>query len=210
MKHLLRLLLPSLVLLLLSSTNALSRTVLSPIRDCTDAPFVQVPDTLSEEDIISVLLPEIHVSGTPHKPLTKTERYAYWRRVRDVKKVLPIAEELSRMITETYEYAETFPTERERKAHLARVKKELVKEYTPRMKNLTLGQGLLLIKLMNRQTGSTGYEIVKSIYGGLTATWYNTLAKIYGGNLDMTFDPEHIEDDAVTERIIYLWRNGLL
>lgn len=210
MKHLLRLLLPSLVLLLLSSTNALSRTVLSPIRDCTDAPFVQVPDTLSEEDIIGVLLPEIHVSGTPHKPLTKTERYAYWRRVRDVKKVLPIAEELSRMITETYEYAETFPTERERKAHLARVKKELVKEYTPRMKNLTLGQGLLLIKLMNRQTGSTGYEIVKSIYGGLTATWYNTLAKIYGGNLDMTFDPEHIEDDAVTERIIYLWRNGLL
>ncbi|MBL6453471.1 MAG: DUF4294 domain-containing protein [Porphyromonas sp.] len=210
MKHLLRLLLPSLVLLLLSSTNALSRTVLSPIRDCTDAPFVQVPDTLSEEDIIGVLLPEIHVSGTPHKPLTKTERYAYWRRVRDVKKVLPIAEELSRMITETYEYAETFPTERERKAHLARVKKELVKEYTPRMKNLTLGQGLLLIKLMNRQTGSTGYEIVKSIYGGLTATWYNTLAKIYGGNLDMTFDPEHVEDDAVTERIIYLWRNGLL
>lgn len=210
MKHLLRLLLPSLVLLLLSSTNALSRTVLSPTRDCTDAPFVQVPDTLSEEDIIGVLLPEIHVSGTPHKPLSKTERYAYWRRVRDVKKVLPIAEELSRMITETYEYAETFPTERERKAHLARVKKELVKEYTPRMKNLTLGQGLLLIKLMNRQTGSTGYEIVKSIYGGLTATWYNTLAKIYGGNLDMTFDPEHVEDDAVTERIIYLWRNGLL
>lgn len=196
--------------IILLSAKSLKGADVSPIYSNIDESFVQAPDTLSEEDIVSVLLPEVRVSGTPHKPLTKSERYAYWRRVRDVKKVLPIAEELSRMIIETYEYVETFPTERERREHLARVKKDLVKEYTPRMKDLTLGQGLLLIKLVNRETGSTGYEIVKSIYGGFTATWYNAFAKLYGGNLDMTFDPEHIEDDAVTERIIYLWRNGLL
>lgn len=196
--------------IILLSAKSLKGADVSPIYSNMDESFVQAPDTLSEEDIVSILLPEVRVSGTPHKPLTKSERYAYWRRVRDVKKVLPIAEELSRMIIETYEYVETFPTERERREHLARVKKDLVKEYTPRMKDLTLGQGLLLIKLVNRETGSTGYEIVKSIYGGFTATWYNAFAKLYGGNLDMTFDPEHIEDDAVTERIIYLWRNGLL
>ena len=196
--------------IILLSAKSLKSADVSPIYSNMDESFVQAPDTLSEEDIVSILLPEVRVSGTPHKPLTKSERYAYWRRVRDVKKVLPIAEELSRMIIETYEYVETFPTERERREHLARVKKDLVKEYTPRMKDLTLGQGLLLIKLVNRETGSTGYEIVKSIYGGFTATWYNAFAKLYGGNLDMTFDPEHIEDDAVTERIIYLWRNGLL
>lgn len=196
--------------LILLSAKSLKGADVSPIYSNMDESFVQAPDTLSEEDIVSILLPEVRVSGTPHKPLTKSERYAYWRRVRDVKKVLPIAEELSRMIIETYEYVETFPTERERREHLARVKKDLVKEYTPRMKDLTLGQGLLLIKLVNRETGSTGYEIVKSIYGGFTATWYNAFAKLYGGNLDMTFDPEHVEDDAVTERIIYLWKNGLL
>ncbi len=196
--------------IILLSAKSLKSADVSPIYSNMDESFVQAPDTLSEEDIVSILLPEVRVSGTPHKPLTKSERYAYWRRVRDVKKVLPIAEELSRMIIETYEYVETFPTERERREHLARVKKDLVKEYTPRMKDLTLGQGLLLIKLVNRETGSTGYEIVKSIYGGFTATWYNAFAKLYGGNLDMTFDPEHVEDDAVTERIIYLWRNGLL
>ncbi len=196
--------------LILLSAKSLKGADVSPLYSNMDESFVQAPDTLSEEDIVSILLPEVRVSGTPHKPLTKSERYAYWRRVRDVKKVLPIAEELSRMIIETYEYVETFPTERERREHLARVKKDLVKEYTPRMKDLTLGQGLLLIKLVNRETGSTGYEIVKSIYGGFTATWYNAFAKLYGGNLDMTFDPEHVEDDAVTERIIYLWRNGLL
>ncbi len=196
--------------IILLSAKSLKGADVSPIYSNMDESFVQAPDTLSEEDIVSILLPEVRVSGTPHKPLTKSERYAYWRRVRDVKKVLPIAEELSRMIIETYEYVETFPTERERREHLARVKKDLVKEYTPRMKDLTLGQGLLLIKLVNRETGSTGYEIVKAIYGGFTATWYNAFAKLYGGNLDMTFDPEHVEDDAVTERIIYLWRNGLL
>ena len=196
--------------IILLSAKSLKGADVSPIYSNMDESFVQAPDTLSEEDIVSILLPEVRVSGTPHKPLTKSERYAYWRRVRDVKKVLPIAEQLSRMIIETYEYVETFPTERERREHLARVKKDLVKEYTPRMKDLTLGQGLLLIKLVNRETGSTGYEIVKSIYGGFPATWYNAFAKLYGGNLDMTFDPEHVEDDAVTERIIYLWRNGLL
>lgn len=210
MKYLSKLFLISQLPLILLSAKSLKGADVSPIYSNMVESFVQAPDTLSEEDIVSILLPEVRVSGTPHKPLTKSERYAYWRRVRDVKKVLPIAEELSRMIIETYEYVETFPTERERREHLARVKKELVKEYTPRMKNLTLGQGLLLIKLVNRETGSTGYEIVKSIYGGFTATWYNTFAKLYGGNLDMKFDPKHVEDDAVTERIIYLWRNGLL
>ncbi len=210
MKCLTKLSICLLLSLILLSAKSLKGADVSPIYSNMDESFVQAPDTLSEEDIVSILLPEVRVSGTPHKPLTKSERYAYWRRVRDVKKVLPIAEELSRMIIETYEYVETFPTERERREHLARVKKDLVKEYTPRMKDLTLGQGLLLIKLVNRETGSTGYEIVKSIYGGFTATWYNAFAKLYGGNLDMTFDPEHVEDDAVTERIIYLWRNGLL
>ena len=210
MKCLTKLSICLLLSLILLSAKSLKGADVSPLYSNMDESFVQAPDTLSEEDIVSILLPEVRVSGTPHKPLTKSERYAYWRRVRDVKKVLPIAEELSRMIIETYEYVETFPTERERREHLARVKKDLVKEYTPRMKDLTLGQGLLLIKLVNRETGSTGYEIVKSIYGGFTATWYNAFAKLYGGNLDMTFDPEHVEDDAVTERIIYLWRNGLL
>ena len=210
MKYLSKLFLISLLPLILLTAKGLKAADMSPICSDMDELFVQVPDTLSEEDIASIQLPEVRVFGTPHKPLSKSERYAYWRRLRDVKKVLPIAEELSRMITETYEYAETFPTERERRAHLARVKKELVKEYTPRMKDLTLGQGLLLIKLVNRETGSTGYEIVKAIYGGFTATWYNAFARLYGGNLDMKFDPEHVEDDAVTERIIYLWRNGLL
>ena len=172
--------------------------------------IVQVPDTLIEEDVINILLPTIHISGILHRPLSKSERYVYWRRVRDVKKVLPIAEDLTRMITETYEYSGSFPTNQDRRDHLLRLKKDLIKEYTPKMKDLTLTQGLLLIKLINRQTGSTGYEIVKSIYGGFSASWYNTLAKFYGGDLDVSFDPEHVEDDAVTERIIYLWRHGLV
>lgn len=210
MKYFSKIFICSLSLLSLLSAKGLKGADVPPIYSDMSELFMQAPDTLAEEDIVSILLPEVRVSGTPHKPLTKSERYAYWRRVRDVKKVLPIAEELSGMIIETYEYVETFPTERERREHLSRVKKELVKEYTPRMKDLTLGQGLLLIKLVNRETGSTGYEIVKSIYGGFTATWYNAFAKLYGGNLNMKFDPEHVEDDAVTERIIYLWKNGLL
>ena len=79
----------SLIFLLLLSAKALQGRDLSTIYNSISEPLVQAPDTLAEADLVGILLPEIHVSGTPHKPLSKTERYAYWRRVRDVKKVLP-------------------------------------------------------------------------------------------------------------------------
>lgn len=167
-------------------------------------------DSIAGESAFDILLPSISVSGRPHRPLTPNERQLYWRRVRDVKIALPIAQEIAAIMIETYDYAETLPTERAKRAHLKRVEKDLIRDYKPRMKKLTLGQGRLLIKLIDRETGSSGYELVEAIYGTLTASWYNLMAKFYGGNLKERYDPTHREDDAVTERIIYLYRAGLI
>lgn len=158
----------------------------------------------------NVVLPDVHVrANKTGRKLTAEERQAYWRRIRDVKKTLPYAKYVSRTIIETYEYMETLP-EKERAKHLKRVEKELKTEMEPQMRKLTLSQGKILIKLINRQCGSSSYELVKSFLGGWKAFWWNAFARFVGANLKSEYKPQEDEDDAVTERIVQLVEAGYL
>lgn len=161
-------------------------------------------------DTTTVELPEILVRNRQQvRPLTAEERQAYWRRVRDVKKTLPYAKYVATTIIETYEYMQTLP-EDEQDAHLKRVEQELRTEMEPKMRQLTLGQGKILIKLINRQCGSTSYELVKAVLGGWRAWWWNQFAKVIGANLKTPYLPTEDPDDAVTERIVRLVELGYL
>lgn len=152
----------------------------------------------------------VHHWSPKYAPLTPTEKSDYWRRIRDVKIVLPYAEMISTYIIETYEYLERLPNKRARRKHLKVFEKELMETYKPVMKKLTLRQGKLLIKLVNRETNSTGYEIIKAFYGPFKAFWYGVFAEFYGGDLHVKYDPRYNADDALTERIIYLLQHHLL
>lgn len=143
-------------------------------------------------------------------PLTREEQNDNWRQIRDVKKVLPYAKKLTAIMIETYEYLETLPNDRARNRHLDRIESDLVEEYKPIMKKFTLRQGLLLIKLMDRQSCSTGYELIKAFYGGFKASMYNLFAGFYGGDLKSKYDPRFNREDALTERIIYLIEHNQL
>lgn len=145
------------------------------------------------------------------KPLVfKNEREmnSYYKLIRDVKKVLPISKEINRAIIETYEYMITLPDDKARKKHMKLVEKSLKEEYTPRMKKLTFSQGKLLIKLIDRQSNSTSYELVKAFMGPFKAGFYQTFAALFGASLKKQYDPTG--DDAMTERVILLVENGQL
>lgn len=167
-------------------------------------------EVLSEKDLFDFALPNVTVEATRYKKLTPIEREKYWRRIRDVKKVLPMARFISRTLKETYEYIDTLPTEKQKKQHLERVEKDLINEYKPLMNIYTLRQGHLLIKLVDRETGSSGYTLIESIYGTFAASWYNMIARMYGKSLKTKYEPLTDEDDAVTERVIYLIEQGKL
>lgn len=144
----------------------------------------------------------------PLKFKNKRQAKQYNKLVRDVKKVLPIAKEVNHVVIETYEYLQTIPTEKERNRHIKAVEKGLKEQYTPRLKKLTFSQGKLLIKLVDRQTNSTGYELVKAFMGPFKAGFYQTFAALFGASLKKQYDPEG--DDALTERVILLVENGQL
>ena len=93
------------------------------------------------------------------------ERMAYNRLLYNIKKVLPIAKECRQIILETGAYLETLPNKKAKRQHIKIVEKGLKKEYTPRIKKLTYSQGKLLIKLIDRETNSTSYELIQAFLG---------------------------------------------
>ena len=164
--------------------------------------------TIYEGDTIPyVKLPTVYI----FKPLVfknRRERMRYNKLVRDVKKVLPLANEVNRAIIETYEYLMTLPDDKARQRHLKAVEKSIKEQYTPRMKKLTFSQGKLLIKLVDRQTNSTGYELVKAFLGPFRAGFYQAFAALFGASLKKEYDPTG--EDAMTERVILLVQSGAI
>ena len=167
-----------------------------------------VPACIYDGDTIPDLrMPTLYV----FKPIVfknKKKQKEYNRLVRNVKKTLPIAKEVNRAIIETYEYLLTLPDEKSRQKHLQLVEKGLKQQYTPRLKKLTFSQGKLLIKLINRETDSSSYELVKAFLGPFKAGFYQAFAALFGASLKKEYHPE--DEDALTERIILLVESGQL
>lgn len=161
---------------------------------------------LVSDSLMEVKMADLYVFAKHHqvKPLTPQERRELWRRIRDVRKVYPYAKYVAATIIETYEYMQTLP-DKEQERHLKQVERDLKKEMEPKMKDLTLGQGRLLIKLINRQCGMTGYELIKSFVGGFKAWTWQIFARITGANLKSIYSPDTNPDDALTERIVRLY-----
>ena len=165
-----------------------------------------VPACIYEGDTIASLRMPTLYCFKPLKFKNKRQRQQYTRLVRNVKKTLPIAKEVNRAIIETYEFLQTLPNEKSRQKHLQAVEKSVKEQYTPRMKKLTFSQGKLLIKLINRETDSSSYELVKAFLGPFKAGFYQAFAAIFGASLKKEYHPEG--EDAMVEQIVLLVESG--
>jgi hypothetical protein len=78
----------------------------------------------------------------------------------------------------------------DRKAYIKSREKELKKEFSDPLENLSVYQGKVLMKLINRQTGNNCYEIIKEYKGGLAARFYQTVAFFYSSSLKQPYDAQ--------------------
>ena len=172
-------------------------------------PMQDMPDYAMEENdtLRVVVLNDIFVYP-PQVFKNPAEEERYWKLIRDVKKTLPFAKLIYATLIETYEYIMTLPTEKEREDHLKRVEKDLYDEYMPVLKKMTLSQGKLLIKLVDRECNQSSYNILKAFLGPFRAGFWNLFAGMFGSSLKTTWDPTG--KDAATERIIEFVEMGLL
>lgn len=170
-------------------------------------PMVKVGKVLDErgDSIQYVEMGNVYVYPEPVFKNAK-QRAAYNRLVSNVKKVLPIAKEVNRIIIETYEYLQTLPDKKARDAHMKLVEKSIRKEYTPRMKKLSYQQGKLLIKLVYRECNSSSYQLIQAFLGPIRAGFYQAFASLFGASLTKKYDPNGI--DRLTERVVLMVESG--
>lgn len=146
----------------------------------------------------------------PERFKNKAEEEFYWRTVRDVKRTLPYAKLINRTLQETYEYLETFPTQKQKEDYLVQFEKVVFNQYKPEMKKLTKNQGKTLIKLVNRETNQRSYYIVKAFLGTFRAGFWQTFGRFFGVNMREGFHPSSNKNDAMIERICTRIEQGVL
>lgn len=163
-----------------------------------------------EGDTVLVL----HMTGiTCYPPLKfkdREEEKFYWRTVRDVRLTLPYAKLIGETLIETYEYIETFPTTREREEYLKRMEKALFAQYKPVLKRFSKRQAKMLIKLIQRETHQSSYDIVKAFLGTFRAGFWQGFGKLFGVSLKSDFNPAKNRDDAIVDRVATLIEQGSL
>lgn len=172
----------------------------------TFEPMVKVGKVLQGKDSIQYV--EVNNVYVYPEPVFKNakQRMAYNRLVYNVKKVLPIAKEVRKIIIETGEYLETLPNKRAKDAHMKLVEKGIKEEYTPRMKKLTYAQGKLCIKLVYRECNSSSYQLIQAFLGPVRAGFYQAFAWAFGASLTKKYDPNGV--DRLTEKVVRQVESG--
>ena len=132
--------------------------------------------------------------------LTPKEIRQNQRLIRNVKLMRPYALEGKRRLDELEVQIAALP-KKDRKKAIKKAEEELLRDYKGEISNYTFSQGLVLIKLIDRETSRTAYSIVGELRGSLRAGLYQTLAKLFGYNLKDTFDPKTDKKDDLIDRI---------
>ena len=133
--------------------------------------------------------------------LTPTEIRRNQKLIRNVKKVLPYAK-MGKARLDQIERQAAQMSERQRKEYMKKMEKVLLDEFSDELKELTISQGKVLLKMVDRETGRTSYQLVDELRGKLRAGFYQTFARLFGYNLKKRYDPLHDKDDNLLERVI--------
>ncbi len=138
----------------------------------------------------------------------KRQAAKFDRLVYNVKQVFPYAKLAGKRLREIEANLGYLKTESLRKFYIRQEEAKLKKEFEEDLKKLTMTQGRILIKLIDRETGFTSYQIVKDLRGSFSAFIWQTLAKLFGSDLKSEYDPNG--DDQNIEVIMQLIENGQL
>lgn len=147
-----------------------------------------------------ISMSEIDIFG-PVVFANKMEALYFSRLVLNVKKVYPYAKIVAAKTQEFNRLIANAKTRKERKRLMKQAEEELKAQFEDDVKNMTDVQGEILIKLIDRETGESSYELIKDFRGGLTAVFYQSFGRLFGYNLKSTYDPtgkdKEIEDIVV-------------
>lgn len=146
-----------------------------------------------------VELPEVRVYERKDFDYLYLKR-RYRRMIHNIKKAYPYAQIAGIRLKELDDHLLTLESEKERKEYISLAEKEIMKQFEKEVKRLTVTQGIILVKLIDRETGRTSYQVIKELKGGFTAFFWQGIARIFGNNLKTEYDP--LNQDRIMEDIV--------
>ncbi len=120
----------------------------------------------------------------------------------NVVKTYPYARVASDLIEAYNQELLLLETEAEREAYMDKCEEDLKAEFEGDLRKMTMSQGRVLIKLIDRETGKTSYELIRELKSGFTAFMWQGVAKLFGSDLKSSYDPANSEQDAMIEEIV--------
>lgn len=166
-----------------------------------------LPDSfylLQQVERDGIKLPEIEikeVTVVAHSGSGKRNEYRkYERLIYNIKKVYPYALIVREKFIEVNNELDKIDGEKERKVYLRSVEKDVFAEYEDDMQHMTITQGRLLIKMIDRETQNTSYTLIREYRGKFSAAFWQSIARIFGTNLKYEYDA--YGEDALIEAII--------
>jgi inorganic triphosphatase YgiF len=156
--------------------------------------YIQDSDTIRE-----IVIEEVSISDDSKSKLTKEEREQIKLLERRVRVVYPYAKLTAEKLTQINTTMAKLKTQKEKKKYFKLVEKYLNDEFEPKLKKLSRKQGQILIKLINRQTGQTTFDLIKDYKSGWKAFWSNNTAKLFNIDLKRTYNPMEVPEDFYIE-----------
>jgi hypothetical protein len=152
-----------------------------------------------------VNLPVIDVFGAVD-PRQSENLKKYLKLRRDVLRAYPYAKLASQQLQLINDSTQKIRSNRAKKRYIKETEQELKAKFEKDLKNLTYSQGRILIKLIDRETGSTSYKLVKELRGSFQAFFWQSFARLFGTNLKSEYDPAG--EDLVIESIVQAIERG--
>ncbi|MGJ1267972.1 DUF4294 domain-containing protein [Sphingobacterium spiritivorum] len=192
---------PGFILFLLLPLFGKGQTLIKPQYGGGEPEVVEhyATTTLDDGEVVPWFpIPEVVVTG---KRIWSSEdaKKEYLRLRRNVLRVLPYAIYAQKRYDQLDRDLALVNDKKEQKRLIKACEEEIKEKFTKEIKNLSVSQGKILIKLVDRQTGKTSYDMVREMKGGLTAFFYQGIAKVFGHNLKSTYDSQ---EDFEIENII--------
>lgn len=154
--------------------------------------------TVDGEKILTSEIPQFDVIDFR----SNEERKSFFKLKRRVLKVYPFAIETKQKVDSLNYELNKIGKKRKQRKHIKAVTKLVKKQYTKALKNLTMKEGRILIKLIYRETGISTYDLLREYRGWWNTTMWQTFARMYDLNLKTSFDPINVREDMFIDKII--------
>ncbi|MCK5857231.1 MAG: DUF4294 domain-containing protein [Bacteroidales bacterium] len=170
-------------------------------------PIISQAIIIDGDTVPQINLAAIYIVGHKKFATKKAER-RYYRLVRYVKNVYPYAKLAGEKLRDYDQILRATDSKRERRKIMKRVEKEIRADYEGKLRKLYVGEGKILVKLIDRECNHSSYVLLKELRGGVSATLWQGVGRLFGYNLKVRYDPKG--KDRNIEMIVRMIERGII